>query len=137
MSEPAPSSPTSPGPSVALRRFALGWAALAAIVPTIFGTVMLLKPERLIAPGTTVAQTFATLAYRNFAFSAVLAFAVLTQPRQVVAFLLAARGLTELVDGLSGVFIARDAWLMPAIGGLCDLAFAWVLYRSDRRPPSP
>ena len=139
MSEPAstttPTPTPAPGTSPILLKVALVWAALAAIIPTIFGIVMLVAPDKLIAPGTTVVQTFATLAYRNFAFSAVLALAVATQPRRVVAFLLAARGLTEAVDGFSGVFIAHDAWVMPAIGGVTDCIFAWLLYRSDRGAP--
>jgi hypothetical protein len=116
-----------------LTKVAIVWAAIAALVPTVIGVIMLRTPQRVMTPGTTVAETFATMAYRNFGFSAVLALALFTQPRNVVAFLLLARGLTEWADGLSGVFIARDAWLMPAIGGLGDLVFAYVLYRSQRR----
>lgn len=117
-----------------LVKVAIVWAAIATLVPSVIGVLMVQDPASLTTPGTTVADTFAALAYRNFAFSAVLALALLTQPRRVIAFLLAARGLTEWGDAFSGVFVARDAWLMPTLGGLGDLLFAWVLYRSDSGP---
>jgi len=45
--------------------------------------------------------------------------ALITQPKRVVAFLLIGRGLTELADGLSGIFVASGgAAIGPYIGGL-------------------
>ena len=130
MSAPLPPTSSAPLKSSNLEKVALFWAALATLIPVVFGVLLVTKPASLLAPGTTVLDVMRGMGLRNFAFSLVLAVALLTQPRRVPAFLLAARGLTEWADALSGVFEAPT--LVPVIGGLGDLLFAYVLYRSQR-----
>ena len=130
MSSSLPPTASAAPKSSLLEKVALVWAALAALIPVIFGVLLLTRPASLLAPGSTVLDVMRGMGLRNFAFSLVLAVAVLTQPRRVPAFLLAARGLTEWADALSGVFEAPI--LVPVIGGLGDLLFSYVLYRSQR-----
>jgi hypothetical protein len=129
MSQPFP-QPSSSMTSSTLDKLALVWAALATLIPVVFGVILVRNPGSLLAPGITVLDVMRGMGLRNFAFSLVLAVALLTQPRRVAAFLLAARGLTEWADALSGVFEAPV--LVPVIGGLGDLLFAYVLYKSQR-----
>lgn len=130
MSPPLPSASSIPLKSSPLEKGALVWAALATLIPIVFGVLLVTRPASLLSSGTTVLDVMRGMGLRNFAFSLVLAVALLTQPRRVTAFLLAARGLTEWADALSGVFEAPI--LVPIIGGLGDLLFSFVLYRSQR-----
>src|SRR5258708_32453976 len=95
-------------PSV-LDRVAVVWTALVTIIPCIFGVLMLASPHAVTVASATAIDVFRAMAYRNFAFSAVLGFALVTQPKRAVAVLLAARGLTEIADGASGVFATSIA----------------------------
>ena len=122
-----------------LHRFALVWTALVTIIPAIFGVIMLVRPGAATTPGATANDVFRAMAYRNFAFSTVLAAALFSQPKRVVAFLLFARGLTEWADGLSGVFAASSgATIAPFVGGLGDILIGLYFLRADgaeRRAP--
>ena len=129
MSDSTGANPRPPQ-STAFYKFAVVWTALVTIIPAIFGFIMLGHHEAVTTPGVDVAAVFRAMAYRNFAFSAVLGLALMTQPKQVVAFLLAARGLTEWADGISGVFVASSgAAFAPFVGGFGDLLIAYYFFR--------
>ena len=123
-------SMTTAAPTTTFHKFALVWTALVTVIPTIFGIIMLIDATPISTPGTTVVDVFHAMAFRNFAFSAVLAFALFTQPKRVVAVLLVARGLTEWADALSGIFAASPgASVAPWLGGLGDLIIGIYFYR--------
>jgi hypothetical protein len=121
----APSSP--PSSSSALTKVAFVWAALAALIPAAVSVVLLTNPGPLIKPGAQLVDLIRVVGYRNIGYSLVLAVALFTQPSRVIAFLLFARGLTELGDGLSGVFSAPGP--VPYIGGLGDILIGYYFLR--------
>jgi hypothetical protein len=130
MSQPREASPAAPPKSTALYTFAVVWTILVTLIPAVFGVIMLISPGAVTTPGLQAADVLRAMSYRNFAASAVLALALLTQPKRVVAFLLVARGLTELADGLSGVFVtSAGAAVGPYIGGIGDLLIAYYFFK--------
>lgn len=105
------------------------WAALATLIPAVISVLLLTNSTPLIVSGTQVVDVVRTIGYRNIGFSLVLAVALFTQPKRVVAFLLMARGLTEWGDALGGIFTAPTA--VPCIGGLGDLLVGFYFLRKS------
>src|SRR5438045_9310800 len=103
-----------------LYKVGLAWAGLATIIPAVISVFLITNPGKVMTPGVQVEQVMRGMGYRNIAFSLVLAAAIFTQPGRVIGFVLAARGLTELADGLSGIFVQGGNGFVPFLGPAGD-----------------
>jgi hypothetical protein len=115
---------------------AIVWTGLVTLIPAVFGVIMVHDHTAVTTPGVTATDVFGAMAYRNFAFSLVLLGALALQlsrghATQALAFLLLARGLTEVADGVSGTFAAGPG---PFIGGTGDVLFAAYFFLRARGP---
>lgn len=107
------------------RRLVQGWSWLAVILPALLATAMLSDPSAVPASANDLVVT---MAFRNLTFSIVLLVALLTQPRQVVGFLLIARGATDVGDPLSSLMTTGQLTatvIAPLVGAVLTFACAY------------
>jgi hypothetical protein len=111
-----------------MRRLVQFWSWLAVVLPAFLAVALLLNPNAMPA---TVNDLVVMVAFRNLAFSIVLLIALLTQPRQVVGFLLIARGATDIGDPLANLVTTGQfsaTVLTPLIGAVFTFlcAYYWL-----------
>ena len=107
------------------RRLVQGWSWLAVILPAVLGVTLLFNPAAMPA---TMENLITMVAFRNLAFSIVLLIALLTQSRQVVGFLLIARGATDVGDPLANFITTGQLTanvIMPLVGAALTFACAY------------
>jgi hypothetical protein len=110
------------------RRLVQFWSWLAVILPAFLAVGLLLNPTAMPA---TANDLIVMVAFRNLAFSIVLLVALLTQPKQVVGFLLIARGATDVGDPLANLITSGQlsaTVITPLIGAVFTFlcAYYWM-----------
>lgn len=119
------------------RRLVQSWSWLAVILPAALAIMLLSSPTAMPATATDLV---AMVAFRNLAFSAVLLGALLTQPKQVVGFLLVARGATDVADPLANLITTGQlsaTVITPMVGAVLTFACAYYWLQTTRKQPTP
>jgi hypothetical protein len=101
---------------------------LAVILPAFLAAGLLYNPGAIAA---TVQNLTVMVAFRNIGFSIVLLIALLTQPKNVVSFLLIARGATDVGDPVASLITTGQLSAMvvtPLVGAVLTFlcAYYWM-----------